>query len=203
MKHITSGQSMVASLSARHGFTIVELLIVVVVIAILAAITIVAFSGVREKATLSAASVNLSNVAKAMATYQALNGELPADSSVGIPGEIAELMGRGTSDIVDTGLWEGSYFDYEVWDLDYDSVMDTYQISIRFCRDEDGHPKGEDGVNCNFPKEPWAEDFVPESSVYYCLEGYCRSHKWVGGIHTPGYCINCPNNQAIAKPGES
>ena len=42
--------------SPRSGFTIVELLIVIVVIAILAAITIVAFNGIQERARASAVS---------------------------------------------------------------------------------------------------------------------------------------------------
>ena len=39
----------------QRGFTIVELLIVIVVIGILAAITIVAFNGVQNKAMIGAA----------------------------------------------------------------------------------------------------------------------------------------------------
>lgn len=48
------------------GFTIVELLIVVVVIAILAAITIVAFRGIQDQAKASALKSDLTNAAKAL-----------------------------------------------------------------------------------------------------------------------------------------
>ena len=50
----------------RSGFTIVELLIVIVVIAILAAITVVAYNGIQERANSSKAKADLSQLAKAM-----------------------------------------------------------------------------------------------------------------------------------------
>ena len=46
------------------AFTIVELLIVIVVIAILAAITIVAYNGIQDRARASAASAALSSAVK-------------------------------------------------------------------------------------------------------------------------------------------
>ena len=46
------------------GFTIVELLIVIVVIAILAAITIVAYNGVQQRARDARRATDLSNIAK-------------------------------------------------------------------------------------------------------------------------------------------
>ena len=52
------------------GFTIVELLIVVVVIAILAAITIVSFNGITNRTHDSAVQSDLSNIAKKMNIYK-------------------------------------------------------------------------------------------------------------------------------------
>jgi len=48
----------------RNGFTIVELLIVIVVIGILSAISVVAYNGVQSRAQLSAASAQVNQLAK-------------------------------------------------------------------------------------------------------------------------------------------
>lgn len=63
------------------GFTIVELLIVVVIIAILAAITIVSYNGITNRATQSALQEDLAQNAKTIASYQILNNTYPADQS--------------------------------------------------------------------------------------------------------------------------
>ena len=52
--------------TSRYGFTIVELLIVIVVIAILAAISIVAYTGVQQRAQATAISQGLSQTEKAL-----------------------------------------------------------------------------------------------------------------------------------------
>lgn len=59
----------------QTGFTIVELLIVVVVIAILAAITIVAYNGIQNRAKASALQSNLSQQAKKLALWKIENNE--------------------------------------------------------------------------------------------------------------------------------
>ena len=59
------------------GFTIVELLIVIVVIGILAAITIVSFNGVQQKAREATIRSDLASIQKAMLLYRGELGVLP------------------------------------------------------------------------------------------------------------------------------
>jgi prepilin-type N-terminal cleavage/methylation domain-containing protein len=61
----------------QHGFTIVELLIVIVVIAILAAISVVAYTGIQERANASVIQNDLANVAKKIHLLRAETGEYP------------------------------------------------------------------------------------------------------------------------------
>lgn len=64
-----------------RGFTIVELLIVIVVIAILAAITIVAYNGIQQRARDSQRKSDLSNIAKALNLYNVDHGDYVETSS--------------------------------------------------------------------------------------------------------------------------
>jgi prepilin-type N-terminal cleavage/methylation domain-containing protein len=63
--------------SARRGFTIVELLVVIVIIAILASITVVAYSGVSQRAITSSLQSDLTNIANRLKAYQVLYGSYP------------------------------------------------------------------------------------------------------------------------------
>lgn len=65
---------------ARAGFTIVELLIVIVVIAILAAITIVAYNGIQQRGKDSQRKSDIAAITKALELYYIDNGRYPAGS---------------------------------------------------------------------------------------------------------------------------
>lgn len=69
----------------QSGFTIVELLIVIVVIAILAAISIVAYNGIQERARDSQRAQDVKTIAKAMELFYTDKGYYP-NSTTYTPG---------------------------------------------------------------------------------------------------------------------
>lgn len=62
------------SKTKTNGFTIVELLIVIVVIAILAAITIVAYNGIQARARDTRRANDIAQIKKALLAYDAVHG---------------------------------------------------------------------------------------------------------------------------------
>lgn len=64
------------------GFTIVELLIVIVVIGILAAITVVAYNGIQDRASDTRRQSDIRNVQMIVEKYAAENGNYPSTGSL-------------------------------------------------------------------------------------------------------------------------
>jgi prepilin-type N-terminal cleavage/methylation domain-containing protein len=69
--------------SYKQGFTIVELLVVIVVISILASITVVAFNGVQQRAIEAVARADLKANHTKILEYQILNGTYPTSANNG------------------------------------------------------------------------------------------------------------------------
>lgn len=65
----------------KLGFTVVELLVVIIAIAILAAVSIVAYSGVQNRANDSAVQSDLRNLARAVEVYRVQEEALPPNGS--------------------------------------------------------------------------------------------------------------------------
>ncbi len=70
--------------SLKSGFTIVELLIVVVVIGVLAAIVIVAYSGIQARARDARRLADIQTVSKALQLYYIDNGSYPITAPSGM-----------------------------------------------------------------------------------------------------------------------
>lgn len=80
----------------RSGFTIVELLIVIVVIGILASITIVAFNGIQGRARDTQRVQDMNSIVKALEVYKIQNGSYPV--AIGTPNASGwEVSTNGTT----------------------------------------------------------------------------------------------------------
>ena len=74
------------------GFTIVELLIVIVIIAILAAISIVVYSGMQNRSRDAARASSINSITKALALYHVEEGRFPNACGVADNGCNASLL---------------------------------------------------------------------------------------------------------------
>jgi len=73
----------IKAMKSERGFTIVELLIVVVIIGILAAIVVVAYNGITNRAHQSAAKAAAGSVEKKLEAFNAENGNYGTFNTVG------------------------------------------------------------------------------------------------------------------------
>lgn len=164
---------------AKHksGFTIVELLIVIVVIAILAAVTIVAYNGISQNARKSALKSELSQVAKALET-----AKIKAGTGL-YPNSLADVR-------VDSDKLTYHYNDrsntYCV-----DGQDDAIRFSVRGSRPEPAEfPCTEQGIELWLP---FNGNTLDESDNDYTLT--------VGGAPTPTTGANGAPNGAYAFDG--
>ena len=81
------------------GFTIVELLIVIVVIGILATVTIVAYNGIQTRAVAAALSSDVTNAARQLKLFQIDNGTYPTTIDCGQADSITNKCLKSSLDV--------------------------------------------------------------------------------------------------------
>jgi len=128
----------------QKGFTIVELLIVVVVIAILAAITIVAYNGITSRTRQSIMQTDLQQTSKLIENYKTTNGSYP--------GALSQLNnGQGVT------ASNGNQYAYTTSGNDYQLSIgstkssDKYNISNTTGKIQPGAWSGHDALFAGYP----------------------------------------------------
>lgn len=109
----------------RGGFTLVEILVVVVILGILAAAVIPMFHGVRHEATISAFKSDVKTFAGAATVYYQSTGSYLEDSSSG-------EMPAGWEDYMDETRWVKPTPIGGVWDMERDSFGITSGLGVHF-----------------------------------------------------------------------
>ena len=123
MQEVTTSSSRFAMLRARlkiAGFTLVEIMIVVVIIGMLAAMAIPAFQKVRQSSRHSALANDMRSFAQAFETYSHENGSWPGDTGIGVvPNEMLNNNSSldvtafsSTTPIGGRYDWDGGVFGY-------------------------------------------------------------------------------------------
>jgi prepilin-type N-terminal cleavage/methylation domain-containing protein len=161
----------------KRGFTVIELVIAIVVIAVLSVLTIVYLGKARAKSKLSRVATELSQIAEAVTQYAEDNNyQYPPDVSRNVPPGLEKYLENGTWP---KSVWPHGVFDWDNW-VSSDGQQ-VYQISYRLCDTND--PIAYCSDSTLFP------NFVRNSAIYYCISGPCAPHKDTPTV--PGYCVNC------------
>jgi len=96
----------------RSGFSLVELMIVLSVLAVLAALVVPRFQSIQTEARAVAAAESLKAIASAVKLYEASNGDYPSDSAAGsVPAEVQANLPN--ADFTRAPL--GGQWDYDEW----------------------------------------------------------------------------------------
>ena len=86
---------------AQKGFTLIELMIVIAIVGILAAIALPAYQDYIVRSKMSEAMVALAAAKTTVSEYVASTGNLPDSAAVGIPTVAADVAAAYTGDILE------------------------------------------------------------------------------------------------------
>jgi general secretion pathway protein G len=110
---------------ARKAFTLVEILIVVVILGILAAIVVPQFTGATEDARIGAFISSLKTYADTCEYYNASEGRYPVDGSSG-------AVPAGMESYIDASEWTAGTPLGGVWDTEYFDSGVTAAVGVHF-----------------------------------------------------------------------
>jgi len=166
----------------QKGFTIVELLIVIVIIAILAAIAIAAYNGAQNRANDAAVQSDIRKIGIAMQNYITINGSLPTSE--------AALKTMLASSEVNGKITKGAY---DITASAYAAGNDTQSRNLLIC--ESG------GVTSTLKFGIGALSKSGSVFFYTSSGGLVKdTTPWVGqqGLECPklGVTVNDPNGYA-------
>ena len=115
----------------KRGFTIVELLIVIVVIAILAVISVAAYNGVQNSAHKSAVQSDLSNAKRKLDLFKAEHGNYPTNTT-----DLESLDIAASKDSYNIGGTTGTYANFYYC---VNTLTDEFAIAARAKGSNEGY----------------------------------------------------------------
>jgi prepilin-type N-terminal cleavage/methylation domain-containing protein len=163
--------------SSRRGFTIVELLIVIVVIAILAAITIVAYTGISQRAIAASLQSDLDNASKQLKLFQVDNSAYPTTNDCSASPAAGSICLKSASGTTYTAFQIGNTSNPQTFCL---TAMNN---GINYRTTNDGTPTAGtcSGVMSGGTSCPAGFIVVPGSSTYgtydFCVMKYAASQS--------------------------
>jgi prepilin-type N-terminal cleavage/methylation domain-containing protein len=173
-------------LRTTTGFTIVELLIVIVVIGILAAITIIAYSGIQDRARISKINADLSLLNRAIQSARVNSSEQALRYITGSTGTAGTCMNKAPGT------------DLATLDKATDTCWTQYLANMKKISDASG-------VNVTNLVDPWGRPYAMDENE---KEGAstCGNGKDVIGVYSRplngvSWIINNPQQIPYITPG--